>query len=145
MVKFKSLLSVLVEATVQNQKVKDYVDFLTDEVPDMLDQESQHNAEALKVVNKEFAEIIAANPKLIEDQHTVTEMSRTETMDIFGLYAQIMDKKIRAKLGSLVNKEAAEKLHDIVISIAQNIRDYPNVMAAIALELTSTPYYQESM
>jgi len=126
------------------ESVNKYADFLEKDVPNMIQQKKFRNAEALITLNKEFADIVRANPSLMEESPSsklgiLTEMSKGETINLFKIYYDFMDHDVRAKL----NKNEFKKIHDNLLDVVRNIRNYPEVLASAALALSNTALYQE--
>lgn len=148
MLKLKLLHKQVMNEAATDPRVEKYAKFLEDDVSKMIDDMDTKNAEALKLINQEFADVVRANPGLLGESLVIgkimNEMSRQETGDVFQSYAQLMDKDARKDLYKAgTDKSSIENLHNNVVDIATNIRDYPSLQASIALELSNVPYYQE--
>ena len=135
-----------------DQRIQPYIKFLQDEIPAMIDAEDYRNADALKTINDKFIELVEDNPQAMAEAaarrgRTISEMSRVEVGDVFEMYSQFMDKKARQKVdgGSAGDKAVATIIHDNIVDIAKNIRDYPNIQAAVALDLSGNQYYREDV
>lgn len=150
MASFKRILQVLREQDEDlKKKAEAYAQFLEKEVVDFINQEKYNNREALKVANQQFADLVRDNPSIVNEhlcwrKPLLMEMTKSETQTTVADYAKLMDKKIRPlvkKSPLFVDKKDGERWHDTVIDVANNIRNYPEILAYMAMELTDTPYY----
>lgn len=150
MLKLKPIHKQVMNEAASDPRVEKYAKFLEDDVSKMIDDSGSKNAEALKLINQEFADVVRANPGLLGESIVATrlmsEMSRHEAVNVFDQYAQFMDKEARKNLHKAgADRSSIERLHDNVVDIATNIRDYPSLQASIALELSNVQYYQEGV
>jgi len=145
MLKITPITKLILKELQQDQRINGFVKFLRQNVSDMIDNMDSKNREALKIVNNEFADIVEANPGLLKESTNIMEMSRVESANIFDLYAQFAEQEIKPNMSSIPDRESAEKLIDIVIELAQNIKSYPTILAGIALELSDIQFYKETI
>jgi hypothetical protein len=105
---------------------------------------SDQNKKALVLMAKEFAEVLRANPSLMnESAKIINEMSKYEATETFDKFADIMDNNFRNVVGGKVgDNKVASIITDNIVDIAQNIKQYPSLLASITLTLKDEYFYK---
>ncbi len=156
-----SIRKALKEADIENQSAEEYAKFLEDEVAKKLvPQEFKQNKQAMEIVVAEIAELVRANPEsILESRHNkrttstefkrliIQEMSKSESTNVLVTFYEFMNTIVKnavAHSSIIKDKEIAKKYHEGVLDIIKNIRNYPEILAFIAMALTDVPFYANS-